>query len=570
MTARMLAALAPMMVLACARGGQPKLPAPLSAPAPAAERLKWVATDAARAVESGAGPALVVAAGGGAAGDSIGGRIDVPVEDCVLILARGSPSIEDLDVFVYADDGAVLGADDKPSPGGSVLVCPPHPRHVYAFGRLAAGHGMLTVSAQLVRLSDAERAARAVGAKGRLELRPLGDQGWPGLDDALLGHRKALGAPFRDVRRLAVPLDARIATRVSIAADADECLDVFVLPSDDVALVDLTLLDGEGRIVGRSANEDATPSILVCAPAHSALTVELRPHAGRGLAAVIVGVNDEPNARKEISGELPVLEIAPTESVDAGRAKLGAKLTRSGYPTGRTVGKGTAKVGERVVLPVDVPAGCSRLDVLGGTPTRLLDAWLWSGAGELIAHDDGNSVVTLFACGPAPGARLDVEAIAHGGPFVVEMRTQHGDFESLSEKPLAASRLLGRLSAGERIRTPKDALSAKRVALDATDLATARAQVAPGTCLEVALALGSGAQGAELRIVDVDGDAEVARARGTYSAMAEVCALDRPKALELRIELRVIAGATDALLSMSPRTPRMPPVKAPSVTAPGR
>src|SRR5205814_10693698 len=139
------ALLAPLLTLACSRGGEPRLPAPLAAPAPPSETSRWIAADVARARAGGAGPPLVVASGVGGAGDTIGGRMEVPSEDCVLVLARGSPSIEDLDVFVYADDGAVLGADDKPSAGGSVVVCPPHPRHVYAFGRIAAGHGMLTV-----------------------------------------------------------------------------------------------------------------------------------------------------------------------------------------------------------------------------------------------------------------------------------------------------------------------------------------------------------------------------------------------------------------------------------------
>src|SRR5262249_28171703 len=156
--------------------------------------------------------------------------------------------------------------------------------------RVASGHGLATVSAQLVRRADAERAARAVGAKGELRLEALAEQGWPGLDEALRARRRSLGAPFRDVRRLAAPLDARMATRVSVAADADECLDIFALPSDDVALVELTVLDGDGRIVARAPNDERAPALLVCAPAHSTLTIELRPHAGRGLAAVVVGV----------------------------------------------------------------------------------------------------------------------------------------------------------------------------------------------------------------------------------------------------------------------------------------
>ena len=155
------AAVVALLVLGCSRGGAPKLPAPKSAPAGSAENLRWEGIDAARAAYAGAGPALLVASGAGGPGDSFGGRIEVPVEDCVLVLARGSPSIEDLDVFVYADDGAVLGADDKPSIGAGVLVCPPHPRHIYAFGRLAAPELGLAQARPLAR----ERARALRGAE---------------------------------------------------------------------------------------------------------------------------------------------------------------------------------------------------------------------------------------------------------------------------------------------------------------------------------------------------------------------------------------------------------------------
>lgn len=545
-----------LLAVGCSRGGMPRLAEPKAAPAGPSENLRWVGVDAARATYAGAGPPLLVASGAGGPGDSLGGRVEVPPEDCVLVLARGSPSIEDLDVFVYADDGAVLGADDKPSIGAGVLVCPPHPRHIYAFGRLAAGHGMVAVSAQLVRRADAERTAQAVGAKGELTLRSLPEQGWPGLDDALRAHRRALGAAFRDIRRLAAPLDARIGTRLSVATETDECIDVFVLPSEDVSLVELTVLDSEGRIVARAPGEDRTPTLIVCAPRRSELTVELRPHAGRGLAAVIIGANDDPRARKNINSEFTVHDLAPTESLADARAATKARLGKLGYPPERTVAHATAQVGARVAVAVDVPEGCSRLDVVGGSPTRNLDAWLWSKSGALIAHDDGSANAVLFACGAAQGARLDVEAISRGGPFAVEMRTMAGSFAPLFARPLAASRLLGRLAANDGIRTPKDATGVVELKLNAETLSKERRQVPRGACVDAALALDSGAEGAEIRLIDADTGAEIALARGTRSAMATACALDRSTDLRLDIEMRVGAGSAEALLATLTRNHR--------------
>lgn len=536
-----------LLTIGCSHGGMPRLPEPRAAPPDEQETLRWVKADVARAGSSGAGAAHLVASGAGAPGDSFGGRIEVPADDCVLVIARGSPSIEDLDLFVYADDGAVLGADDKPSTGAGVLVCPPHPRHIYAFARLAAGHGMVAVSAQVVRRTDAERAARSVGAKGELSAHAIPEQGWPGLDDALRAHRRIFGAPFRDIRRLAAPLDARIGTRLSVVTESDECIDVFVLPSDDVSLVELTALDAEGRIVASAPGDERAPTLLVCAPAKSELTLELRPHAGRGLAAVIIGTSGDPRVRKDVGGEFIAHEIAPTASLAEARAATRSRLAKLGYPPERLVTQGTAQVGARVVVPIDVPEGCSRLDVVAGAPTRTLDAWLWTKSGSLIAHDDGGASAVLFACGGAPGARLDVEAISRGGPFAVDIRTLAGPFGALARRPLAASRLLGRLAAHERIRTPQDATGVTELTLSADKTSTEQRVVPRGTCLDAALAIDSGAEGAQLRITDADAGADVELARGTYSALAEVCAVDRSD-LRVNIEMRVGAGTAAAFL----------------------
>jgi hypothetical protein len=165
--------------------------------------------------------------------------------------------------------------------------------------------------------------------------------------------------------------------------------------------------------------------------------------------------------------------------------------------------------------------------------------------------------------------RLDVEALAHGGPFAVELRNVHGEFGHLSDKPLAAGRLLGRLAARGRIRTPKDAASAKQFRLDATTLVTETTRVTEGACLDVALAVDSGAQGADLRLVDAETGAEVNSARGTYSALAWACAVDR-RPLALRIEMRVLAGSGDALLAELAQTGPSALMKPNGVAAPGR
>jgi hypothetical protein len=177
-----------------------------------------------------------------------------------------------------------------------------------------------------------------------------------------------------------------------------------------------------------------------------------------------------------------------------------------------------------------------------------VDAWLWDGNGSLIAHDDGGARATLFACGKEPHARLDVEAVAHPGPYTVEVRPVPNVAAILTQHPLAAGRLLGRLSEAGWIGLPRDLSAPRVVSLSSARLVTDEAKVQPGHCLAVALALGAGAEGAELRLVDVEANEDLALTRGNYSALADACALDRTRPLELRIELRAAAGTGDALL----------------------
>ncbi len=538
----------------CARHGQQ---AEAATPVRLSDELatRWLAPDLQRASANGAGPATVLASGAGAPGDSIGGRLALAAADCAVFLARGSRSIEDLDLFVYGDDGTLLGGDETASENASAVVCPPHPERIYAFARVAAGRGVLALSAQLVAPENADRVARAVGAAGKLHEQALAG-GWPGLEEALAEHRRLLGGTWKDSRRVAVPLDPRVPTRTSAAVEPGECIDALVVPSDAVAFVELTALDDAGRIVGRAPSEERLPSLRACSSAHAELTLELRPHAGRGLAAVVLSSTSDAKPLEALPGTV-VLDVPDDEPRAA--AMLARTLTKAGYAAAASVARGTTGVGRRISTAVDLPDGCSRLDVEATQPSRGVDAWLWDANGVLIAHDDGGARATLFACGREPHARLDVEAVAHPGPFAVELRATPGASAALAQRPLAAGRLLSRLSEAGRIGTPRDLAPPRVVSLAPTRLVTDDAKVPAGQCIDIALALGSGAEGAELRLVDAETNDELALTRGTYSALAEACALDRPRPLVVRIELRAAAGTGDGLLAKQPRTALKPP-----------
>jgi hypothetical protein len=522
--------------------------------AEAQDGVRWIEAPATSARAGGAGAPIVVATGAGAPGDNLGGRIELPEDLCGLFLARGSPTIQDLDLFVYADDGAALAADETQEAGGSAIVCPPHPKHVYAFGRVAAGHGMFSVSAQTVRPVDATKAARAAGVPS-LQEQAISSAGWPGLDDALAARRAELGGTWRDVRRVAIPMDPRIPTHVSSPIGAGQCLDILVLPAEEVAFAELTVLDSVGRIVGRAPNEGQKPAIVVCAPSRTQVTFELQPHAGRGMAALVLSMTSDRNALD--SGVALVLREAESDRpLEDARAQLERSLGVAQGPRSLLV-RGAAAIGRRESRDVELGAGCSRLDIVAGAPLRGVDAWLWSPTGALLAHDDGASQATLFPCGPAQRARLDVEAVTRSGPYALELRDPKMRSDLLEQQPLAASRLLGRLAEAGRVTALSDV--GKPVAQELTPTALARhaVEVPPGSCADVTVAVGPGAEGVELRLLDQSNQDELAFVRGTYAAFSTVCALDRPAALHLGIETRTASGTARALLAVPLRAERI-------------
>jgi hypothetical protein len=523
-------------------------------PAGAGEGQQWVGPDAARAQAAGASAASVVAFGPGAAGDSLGGRVDLPPDACGLFLARGGPSVEDLDLFVYAEDGTMLGADETPGAQATVMVCPPHPLHLYAFGRVAAGRGLFAVSAQIVHGDQSEAVARSVGVRGKAGEDTAAVGGWPGLDGLLAAHRRQLGGTWRDVRRVAAPMDPSTPTRLSGTIEPRQCLDVLVLPADEIAYVEVTLLDVEGRIIGRAPGESRAPAVVACSAERAVVTLELRPRTGRGLAAVVMSASAD--ARPvEATGTALVRDPVAPPKLEESRSELTVRLSRLGYPSATLVAASSTGVGRRVSSTLSLAPGCSRLDVLAGAPARGVEAWLWGEDGALLAHDDGSASATLFACGTAPRARLDVEALTTPGPYAVELRAVAGSRESLTLHPLAASRLLGRLSQTRWLSSLRELSSVDAVRLASTALVSHETVVPIGRCLDVGLATGAGAEGVDLRLVDTETSEEVALARGAYSAIAEACGLERTTPLHLRIEMRVAAGAADALLGLQPHTP---------------
>lgn len=499
----------------------------------------------------------VVAVDAGVAGDRVSGLVEVPASDCAVLIARAGPSVEDVDLLAYGEDGSTVGTDEGPDKTPALLVCPPHPTRIWVAARIAAGHGLVAVGVQRLSPTDAPHVAQSYGINDVADAASR-VRSWPGLDEHLEAHRREIGGEWQDVRRVAVPLDARVPTRVSTQVDADRCLDVFVAPSDDAGHIELVALDASGSIIARAASSGRERALVLCSPLETAVSLELRPQSGRGVGVLVLSRS---RGDTELDGDADVthVELFPSGELAAEVAALEARLSeQAGYTKGKPLVSGTLEVGRRNSFTVNVPKGCVRLDVIGGKPLRGIEAAAWTPQGELVSRGQGGGSAVLFACGMGGPLRIDAEATLRPGPFSVVMHTEAEVPNSLLVAPLAAGRLLGHMVSHGVLRRPGEVVQAQEMQLSDSSIRSLDLTVPFGRCVDVALALGADALGAEIRLVSVNRGLEIASARGAHAASTRVCSLDASTAnehLKTRAELRVSVGKGIGLVATRMLTP---------------
>ncbi|MFT3768369.1 MAG: hypothetical protein QM820_23220 [Minicystis sp.] len=542
------------MLLACGAPAAPPV-APPPAATPAEVRVvpdnvdgkRWLAPDAARAVAAGAGPLRVIGADVVAEGERLGSFVEIPENECALAFTRASPGITDVDLFAYDDDGSAFTTDESPDRDAAILVCPPHPRRLYVVARVMSGAGIAGVGVQSVPRDAAEAVAKLLGVRGR----PGEDSGrldaWPGLEAKIRTHRESLGGRWEDARRLALPLSPRAESRVSTTLDPGRCLDVLVVPSDEIASLEVVVEDADARILARAHDRGRDRSLLLCAARPATINVALRPRGGQGIAAVILG-RSAPGAEPEISARGQVVHLAPAADIDAARSAIGTLTAGLGYGAARAVGGGTAKVGSRSAINIDLPSGCARIDVIAGKPLHEIAAALWDDRGTLIAETRAGGSTPLFACGRGGPAHVEVEALESPGPFAVELRRDKAASTTLMAHPVAAARLLARLNAGGPAMDAAAAGGATVVALEEGQRKLVPITVPAGGCMDVVAALDAGGSGIDMRLVDGAGESNVTRAR--YVVTDRVCAT--PNGKPAAAELRVLSGKAEALVLVRP------------------
>jgi len=321
----------------------------------------------------------------------VGGFVDVPAQECLLGYARGASSIEDVDVAVYSDEGAQLAVDEGRDIHPTVLLCPPHPDRVYVAAHVVDGEGLVAVGAQLVPRARARVVARALGARGSVADGPRPAEAWPGLDDAVRVHRLEVGGSWEEFKRVALSVDARLPTYVAFPIEADQCVDAVIVPDDDVGLLDVEAIDGEGRVLARARDGAGPRWLTMCSPAAMPGTLAVRPHVGRGLAAVVLA-RAHGDVARDLAARPEIAWAAAQQPIAMVRQALDTRLAKSGYRDTVATRSGTLALGRRVSLPLEFNAlagACARVDVVAGAPLGLLEASVWDDAGALLASGDG-------------------------------------------------------------------------------------------------------------------------------------------------------------------------------------
>lgn len=497
----------------------------------------------------------IVAVEAGVAADRIAALVDLPESSCAVFIARGTETIEDLDLMVYGEDGAELGMDEAADKTPAVLVCPPHPARVYVSARIAAGHGLVALGVERMPPKDAAQAANTYHAHQRSGEADARLANWPGLAERIAEHRLRLGGTWTDVRRVAVPLDARIATRLSATVEERRCLHALVLAGDELSHIELSAIAQNGQILARAESLGRDRSLVVCSVLSVPVSFELRPRGGRGIA-VLVLAQSQVGSTAEIEDAVRVDRYA-TGSLEEARQKNEKRLDGLGYPKAKLMKTGTLQPGRLDSASFALPKGCARLDVVAAAPVRDLSVRLWGADDALIAESEARAAPVLFACSNGGAVRLDTESLARAGQYGVELRVEPEPAPLLLTSPLAAGRLLGHMLEHGLIRSGTQAGKITRHQLSPEQLASEPLLVPFGRCVDFTLALAAGATGAEVRILDEQSGEQLALSRGTTATSARVCALDARAGgtIHARAELRVNAGHSEAFSTTHMTTP---------------
>jgi len=516
----------------------------IPATSPRPELQRWMLDDGKRAEAAGADRARILVAEAGAVGDRFSSVVDVDERDCLLVMARASDKIADLDLYTYSESGSILAIDDRPDAKPTLLICPPHPKHIYVTARIATGQGVVAIGVHRVppQLSNPIRHALQIrDDKSGLD---SSSNAPPDLDARIQSHHRAIGGKWIAVAQSTIVVDSRVPTVTGLLIQEGTCIDLLVVPTPHVLALDIELLDDQGRTLGRAPIADRERWMIACSRESRPITLQIRPHDGYGSVVLLVsrGTLEMGHATRqaiELGESQPLQLLTDTEH---------KALEHLGYPHGKLLGNFLIERGFQRRFVASGARGCTRFDVFAGAPSQGVQGRLYTANGELLASDGDAQHFPLMACLPGK-ITMVLETIGRGGPVQIEQRQDIADSPHAVNLPRAAARMFqrawnlglaksfGQFSTLESISLFEEKVWERDITPD------------PGQCSGYFMALDGDASGIDLRIIDAKTEEILSGEQHSDTAHAEICAPKDDKPHVYRLRATVQSGKSSALLS---------------------
>ena len=467
------------------------------------------------AARAGAGELQQVALGVRRAGETLDSFVLIPPGRCALSYARAGASVVDVDLHAYADDGTQFGADEAPDALPTLILCAKDKsERLFLSAKVAQGHGLVAVGLHDLHSGLRDKVLQAVGAQARISKYDAQSDAWPMLSQEVALHLRSLGGVWTDQRRVALPVDARMPTRIDTEVPAERCLSVLILPDEPFLQLDAIVSDTSGRIVSRIGEFGERRFVVFCAPDQATkLHLDLRPQLGQGIALVAFNVSTEPGTHLDIPAHFQALVYLgdhPKGTV--------AESNSAAIPLGFSTQSGEIYTVQREVM------GCKQFRIIQAANSGRLRAKLrvFDQAGHLLAQARNDDPVPLTVCHRGK-VQLEVEAEQDAKELLLTERRSPGQGSFLDSAKLASSRVLHRAQYLVGYDQTAALVAGAQLNLSGTQTTEIEVGLAGGRCHTFAVGVGDEDGWVDMRLLRRDTREILARGWGRSSAGLGYC-----------------------------------------------
>lgn len=480
--------------------------------------------------------------------------LDLPSSSCSTFVALGSASLRDLRLSVLDEEGAPLATEEIQGEAGLVHVCP-----------------QTSASTLPAYLAVEAREGAGTVALAELASAPGEGDGFEGVFDDVLAPRE----PFADVEGQLASTRAVLRARglvpdgaATIASVAEggsvhathafepgHCYLVVARAAPSVTDADLFAFDEAGVEVARDIGAGSEASFERCPQERESLALEARAFAGRGGLGlqVLVGPGRDADARTEsapteVSTALDAVGEGADPSLTVGVSA--AALARLGFAAPLFVAE-HARIapGDVVTHEAILGPGCSLLMAAASSDQIDVDLYLADTQGhELDADTAVRSSAVVRACESAPTVRrIAVKAYGREGSYSLAIVRAPESITSVEGLRAAEAEAPFRA----RGFVPRESRDAELVEGESRSRSI---EVAPGRCVAVVAAGGTGIRDVDLVLSDASGATLASDTAPAPYAAASACASAEASLLVTYevVAFRGVGRATVSVLDDAP------------------